>query len=284
MYRVVAGYFLLVASVAALLFFPELRRRGIALFATGGAWTASRLSRLSRFVTRYAQRGQHALTSGSAHSLGFAAHHKRALLAAGLVLLIPPVVAFSINPGILFEFGAAPRAHDARIADLLRGERLAPPPPLAPAVFTTREVELFRPDALHASRDWSLLEPAFRQRLLLVIKMMREQHGYQVVLLEGYRSPARQDQLAARGTHVTGAAAYQSYHQYGLAADCAFYRDGKLVITERDPWAMKGYELFGDLAESVGLTWGGRWRMRDFGHVELPRPERLGTTLTVARR
>ena len=68
-----------------------------------------------------------------------------------------------------------------------------------------------------------------------------------------------------------------SYHQYGLAADFAFVRDGKLVISERDPWAMGGYAHYGELAETVGLVWGGRWQMRDFGHVELRREGVLGS-------
>jgi peptidoglycan L-alanyl-D-glutamate endopeptidase CwlK len=32
---------------------------------------------------------------------------------------------------------------------------------------------------------------------------------------------------------------------------------------------MEGYRLYGEYAESVGLVWGGRWKMMDFGHVEL---------------
>jgi hypothetical protein len=30
------------------------------------------------------------------------------------------------------------------------------------------------------------------------------------------------------------------------------------------------YEAMGELAERLGLVWGGRWRMRDLCHVELP--------------
>ena len=78
------------------------------------------------------------------------------------------------------------------------------------------------------------------------------------------------------GSHVTQARANMSYHQHGLAADLAFFRDGKVVISERDPWAMRGYELYGEIAEQVGLTWGGRWKMRDLGHVELRRKGVLG--------
>ncbi|MNT68927.1 hypothetical protein D3C72_2071940 [compost metagenome] len=43
-------------------------------------------------------------------------------------------------------------------------------------------------------------------------------------------------------------------------------------MSEKDPWAMRGYELFGQTAERVGLTWGGRWKLMDFGHTELRRP------------
>ena len=143
-------------------------------------------------------------------------------------------------------------------------------------MFTTREVELIRPAIRDASRDWNLLDADFRQRLLLVYKIMRDEHGYEMALLEGFRSPDRQAKLAAMGSNVTQAGAYQSYHQYGLAADSAFFRDGKLVISEKDPWAMRGYELYGQTAESVGLVWGGRWKMMDLGHVELRRKGVLG--------
>jgi peptidoglycan L-alanyl-D-glutamate endopeptidase CwlK len=53
-------------------------------------------------------------------------------------------------------------------------------------------------------------------------------------------------------------------------------RDNKIVISERDPWAMRGYQLYGQVAESVGLRWGGRWKMLDLGHVELARKGVLG--------
>lgn len=98
---------------------------------------------------------------------------------------------------------------------------------------------------------------------------MKERYGYDMAILEGYRSPERQNALARMGTSVTNATAFQSYHQFGLAADCAFRRDGKLVISEKDPWAMRGYQLYGEVAESLGLHWGGRWKMMDLGHIEL---------------
>jgi peptidoglycan L-alanyl-D-glutamate endopeptidase CwlK len=123
-------------------------------------------------------------------------------------------------------------------------------------------------DSSLVDRKWDKINPRYKQRLLMVFKIMKEQHGYELVLLEGYRSPSRQNMLAGN-PNTTKAKGYQSYHQFGLAADVAFKRNGKVVITERDPWAMRGYELYGQVAESVGLTWGGRWKsIKDYGHTE----------------
>lgn len=191
---------------------------------------------------------------------------------AGLVAMSLPVAMVWLWRGgrageaVAFDDAIAPA--DAQVAQLLEGERLVPPPPLPPEVFATVEVETLRPMLASADRRWDQMDVVFVQRLLRVFKLMKAQHGYDMALLEGYRSPERQAMLAARGPSVTSAGAWQSYHQYGLAADCAFYRDGKLVISERDPWAQRGYDLFGELAEQQGLTWGGRWKMRDLGHVE----------------
>ncbi|AMO92818.1 D-alanyl-D-alanine carboxypeptidase family protein [Collimonas fungivorans] len=159
-----------------------------------------------------------------------------------------------------------------QIAALLEGEQLVPPPPLPPEVFTTQEVAQVRPMLDTASRNWQALDADFTQRLLMTFKIMKEKYGYDMVIIEGYRSPERQNALAQMGGSVTNAKAFQSYHQYGLAADSAFMRSGKLVITEKDPWAMRGYQLYGEVAESVGLTWGGRWKMMDLGHVEFRKP------------
>jgi peptidoglycan L-alanyl-D-glutamate endopeptidase CwlK len=202
--------------------------------------------------------------------LSFLQRKWKYLALAAPLLVVPIVVALVIGKrSSLPAYQAVEPLPDAQIAALLKGEQLVPPAALPPLAFTTQEVELVRPMLASASRNWGLLHPDFNQRLLLVFKIMKEKHGYDMAILEGYRSPARQDLLASMGGAVTNARAFQSWHQYGLAADCAFLRDGKLVISEKDPWAMRGYQLYGEVAESLGMTWGGRWKMMDFGHTEL---------------
>lgn len=275
MILLLGGYFVLVTSGLALLFLPGARS------TAAGGWRKGS-DRLTRWVQQLQQAGQLRMeqTGGGgmrllARVLGWTSRHVRWILAALLVLMLVPLAAMVWRHWYQIETfdHTDMRIPDERVAALLAGERLVPPAPLPPEVFTTREVELARPLVRYASRDWSLLDAEFAQRLLMVYRIMREQHGYEMVLIEGYRSPQRQEQLAALGGHVTRVGAFRSYHQFGLAADSAFMRDGQVIISERDPWAMRGYQLYGEVSASLGLTWGGGWKsLKDLGHVELRRP------------
>ncbi|MRW89100.1 M15 family peptidase [Duganella sp. FT80W] len=212
-------------------------------------------------------------SGGLRRALRFVRQRYLLLLAASVLLTVPPLLALMLGGRTMLSgYDDDTRAINQQIAGVLQGEQLAAPPPLPPPVFTTAEVTLVRPMLDSANRNWQLLDPAYAQRLLLVFRIMKERHGYDMAILEGYRSPERQNALAAAGPSVTNARAFQSYHQFGLAADCAFLRDGKLVISEKDPWVMRGYQLYGAAAEAAGMTWGGRWTMMDFGHTELRVP------------
>lgn len=263
-------YVCLASGLAWLVLFPSGRSlvtRGMhavrGLAGRAGAWR--------RAGTHAAGAVRDSVTLSLRERVGRVLRRHQVLLAiAAPAVLIPSLLALALsNPSMLPVYEGSAALPDEQVAALLAGEQLVPPVALPPSVFTTAEVELVRPMLVNASRNWGLLHPDFSQRLLLAFKIMKEQHGYEMALLEGYRSPARQDELAAAGGHVTNARAFQSWHQYGLAADCAFLRDGKLVISEKDPWAMRGYQLYGQVAESLGMTWGGRWQMMDFGHIEL---------------
>lgn len=274
-------YFLLVVSTLALCLLPSVRQRARLLWghwrSSSGQWADATGHRGRQHMHRVQDTvGHHA---GSL--AGWTSQH-RLWVGSGFVMVLGlPLLALSLRGWQDIGSFDHRQAHTAneQIAALLEGEQLVPPAPLPPEMFTTQEVEMLRPMIRYASREWDLLDDVYRQRLLIVFKIMKETHGYDMVLLEGYRSPERQARLAALGGHVTQAGAFRSYHQYGLAADCAFLRNGKIVISERDPWAMKGYELYGQVAASVGLTWGGAWRtLKDYGHTELRRPGVLGRT------
>ncbi len=278
-------YFVLVTTALALVFLPGARSVAVESWRRG----ADRLSGWLRSAQLAGQQGLSQVGGGGRQAVGlfaeWMARQYRLLLVALAVLVLLPLAAMVWRHWYQIETfdHTDVRIQDERIASLLAGERLVPPAPLPPEVFTTREVELVRPMARFASRDWALLDPDFAQRLLMVYRIMQEQHGYEMVLIEGYRSPQRQEQLAALGGHVTKVGAFRSYHQFGLAADSAFLRHGKVIISEKDTWAMRGYELYGEVAASLGLTWGGGWKnLKDLGHVELRRPGVLRRSLDEA--
>lgn len=112
------------------------------------------------------------------------------------------------------------------------------------------------------------VDPQLLSALNAVYAQMRTR-GYTVMPVETFRSPQRQAQLLASGSGITTVGAMRSCHQYGLAVDSVVFRDGVPQYNMRDPWVMRGYQLFGELVVARGLEWGGTWsNPRDYGHVE----------------
>lgn len=197
--------------------------------------------------------------------------HWVVLTTALALLAVPPlVILLSRQTVVLADFrGDDLSESGSMVAQLLRGERLTPPPPPPPEVFTTQEVRRLRPEIVTADRKWEQIDADLQQRVLAIYEVMRRQYGYEMVLIEGYRSPDRQAELMAGGK-ATRAGAWQSCHQYGLGVDSAPIRDGKLQWDMNDEWTRRGYYLYGELAEQAGLDWGGNWRsIKDYVHVEM---------------
>ena len=176
--------------------------------------------------------------------------------------LVLPLVAAA--PGLVLGLalehtGRTPQPPPAPVR-VARSRALPPPPP--PAAF----IQLGRPSLAQADRDWTRLAPDFRAAVLDLSDRMARR-GYALAFLEGYRSPERQALLAKAGR--TPAAAFHSLHQYGLAADFGFMDEGALVVSEQTSFGRGAYEALGQEAAALGLVWGGSWRTRDPGHVEL---------------
>lgn len=184
----------------------------------------------------------------------------------GVVLTILAVL--SQRDGVSLDpVTAREHRYQAAVGAVLQEQKLVPPAVLPPAVFQNLDDKSLSLE--QADRDWNKLDPVFAQLVLRVMERLRAK-GIQMVLLEGYRSPERQEALASREVKVTAARGGQSKHQYGMAVDLAPFRDGRLVISESDPWAARVYEIYGQEAEAVGLVWGGRWSFRDLVHIEAP--------------
>lgn len=185
-----------------------------------------------------------------------------------LPLLLPLVALVFVS--LMRIVGHRPEAGGAalknQVVTAVLGEAtLLAPPVLPPSAF----VGLAGGDYGLADRDWSKLDPAFRRVVLHLIRRI-EARGVQMTLVEGYRTPARQDLLAADARMVTQARGFESRHQFGLAVDLAPVFDGRPSLSERDGRAAAAYAVLGEEAEAMGLVWGGRWSFRDLMHIEAP--------------
>ena len=63
---------------------------------------------------------------------------------------------------------------------------------------------------------------------------------------------------------LTDALPGAGWHQWGLAADCYCYRDGKMVTSGDDPV----YKRYADKAQELGMRAGYYFHKRDAGHVQ----------------
>lgn len=89
-----------------------------------------------------------------------------------------------------------------------------------------------------------------------------------------FRSFQEQDALYAKGRtrpgrKVTNAQGGESFHNYGVAADNAFYDEGGNITWPETGDYEKLWTRYGEHAKKQGLEWGGDWRsIQDRPHVE----------------
>ncbi len=120
-----------------------------------------------------------------------------------------------------------------------------------------------------ANREEWRLHPTLRTKLAQLRELLAAEN-LDFFVSEGMRSPGRQQYLydqgrteegKKRGGIVTNAKAWSSNHNYGCAIDFA---------PKNGDWNGANWTRLGELAESVGLEWGGRWTSPvDRPHVQL---------------
>lgn len=117
------------------------------------------------------------------------------------------------------------------------------------------------------------LYPDFRARLFRVLTDMYEKTGYKMSVTSGYRSYQSQKELWDQGRNkpgsvVTNAKPGESFHNFGLAADCCFISKDDPYL-EKHPDKDKLWARYGEIANLHGLRWGGSLtKLVDLPHVE----------------
>ena len=184
--------------------------------------------------------------------------------------LLPP------DPLLEGTIAARPRTPESGMRPSLEGT--TPAAPTTTAADPLGESTLIRSEptapvdeaaAVRLEPDLTLLEPDFRARLERVVKRMRTEFGHNVKVIEGFRTPARQEALFAQGRTEPGPIVTwtrNSLHTEGLAVDVMV--DGSFAHHE-------GYRRLAQLAEQEGLN--SLWP-RDPGHIEFKSEAQLATS------
>lgn len=130
------------------------------------------------------------------------------------------------------------------------------------------------------------VHPTLQARVQLICTAM-EVLGFTMIVTDGVRTTAEQQAAFAKGRTIPGenvrpghplgdtvtkadGVTHRSNHQVhadklGHAVDLCFMVNGQPSWRENLPWT-----LYGEMAKSLGLKWGGDWPSRDQPHIELP--------------
>jgi len=112
-----------------------------------------------------------------------------------------------------------------------------------------------------------ILYPDFATKVNILIELCREK-GIPIKIMDTVRNKAEQDHLYSIGRGIPGKVVTQvqypdSFHCWGLAVDFCKAIRGQEYNDD------KFFQTVGELAETVGLEWGGRWtKFPDRPHIQ----------------
>ena len=118
-------------------------------------------------------------------------------------------------------------------------------------------------------RDIRFLHPDLQVKAEELIEECKAK-GIFIIVTQALRTKEEQDGLYAQGRTkpgkiVTKVKYPHSMHCWGLAFDIAVIRGGQAV------WDTAAYATPGQIGESIGLEWGGRWKeFPDAPHFQMP--------------
>ena len=127
--------------------------------------------------------------------------------------------------------------------------------------------------ALYELKGEKALYPDVRKKFKLLEERMALV-GKPILLQSDFRTAKKQNELYAQGRTksgkiVTNARALESWHNVSFAFDCVFQK------YYWSPPSQYWWDILGNEGEKLGLIWGGRWDLRDYGHFEHPITETI---------
>ena len=117
-----------------------------------------------------------------------------------------------------------------------------------------------------SEKNLATVQPCLRELGTELLRLLKAE-GLTFKDTSGNRTQAEQDALYAQGRTAPGPVVTwtrHSRHIGGRAFDLTLFQ-GKYPV-----WESPHYDRAGEIGESLGLVWGGRWKTPDRPHFELP--------------
>ena len=116
-----------------------------------------------------------------------------------------------------------------------------------------------------------MLYPGFRDDLLNVLNIIAQTTNINLRLTCGFRNISEQQKIynqgrTSPGKIVTNAEPFQTFHNYGLAADFCFRGNDPYLDISKN--AQNIWQQVGLIAANNNLTWGGTFKFQDKPHLE----------------
>lgn len=117
-----------------------------------------------------------------------------------------------------------------------------------------------------SEKNIATLHPRLRDKARALVRLSANQ-GITIKVISGTRSYEEQAALYAKGRtapgpKVTNAKPGDSWHQHSVAWDIGVWENGTYVGDSPK------YRQVGEIGESLGLEWGGRWKFVDLPHFQ----------------
>lgn len=130
-------------------------------------------------------------------------------------------------------------------------------PPAPAAGAETVKFVMAAPSPTKHNADLDLLHPVVRRKVQAVQKALDDE-GIPMRLFEGFRTPQRQKYLydqgrTTPGNKVTNAEPWESYHQYGLAADFVRFENGNWNWNTNTSQERAEWDRYHEIARDAGL-------------------------------
>lgn len=126
-------------------------------------------------------------------------------------------------------------------------------------------------------KNIATLLPQAQEKAREFMRLIKEK-GINAKIISGTRTYEEQQVLYDQGRSkpgnvVTNARPGESWHNHSVAFDIAIFDDNGKYL-EESPF----YKMAGEIGESIGLEWGGRWKFVDEPHMQY-NPQKISLNL-----